>query len=152
MNPHSKPVSDSWDAIRLPSFDRTAFTPGTANDFSGIVIWVPPQVPWTKNLRVPVFGIVQLTQAEVDAMRLRDPHPLRAAILGAMDAKHHDPHVGNVVSDGVLFPAAPGIRIREYFNVELFETTGAPKNPGRYFVFASLGQHTAPVVEVEVTP
>ncbi len=142
---------DGWESVRLPTYEKTTFHPEVSATFRGVKIWTPPKVsPQPNARRVPIFGVVRLDESAFADLGITDRHPLRAVVVGVVTGPHTTPYVGAAVQQAPLFPVPPGPTVTEYFAIDLLEQTGV-SGPGTYFVFASVGQHTAGPLRVEVT-
>ena len=137
--------------ITLPNYEKTSFTPETGPDFVGIKIWAPERISFQSGKRLPLFGVVQLKEKELEAMGVTDRHPLRAVVVGAIAAGVNAPYVGNALLQAPLFftpPSSPCVT--EYFNIDVFEAAGMLRAPGVYFLFASIGPHVSEGLKIEV--
>lgn len=147
---NAAPGTEAWAAMALPSYEKSEFTPEVTADFRGMRIWTPPRIRRTSRTRIPLFGAVQLGDADLAQLGIGDRHPLRAVVVGAVVAGTYAPFVGNAVTQAPLFPAEGADPLREFFAVDLVEAAGVPPGVGKYFVFASVGPFVAEPVTVEV--
>jgi hypothetical protein len=141
---------EAWKAMALPAYEVSEFTPQITTEFRGIKIWAPAKIGRGAQVRIPLFGVVQLGESELAEMGIEDRHPLRAVVVGAVAAGTYAPFVGNAVLQAPLLPAEDGDPVREVFAVDLVEAAGVPPAVGKYFVFASVGPFVAEPVTVEV--
>ena len=142
---------NGWEEIRLPWFDSTPHHPKLADGALGIALWVPERISLERSKnRVPVFGTVRLSAAELKDLAIEDGHPIRAAVLGLVTDGFYDPHVGNVMGQAPLFPPQTGVMVSGQFAVDLFEVVRVKPSRGRYFVFGSVGSWTVGAFPIEV--
>ena len=142
----------SWSEIPLPFYEKSQFTPKISDDFNGIAIWAPEKISLKSNARIPLFGVIQLDESELININIKDRHPLRAAIVGVIIDGSNVPYVGSTVLQAPLFPAEPGPRVREYFSIDIFETTKMFKGQGKIYIFASVAHYTAQNIAIEIVP
>lgn len=138
--------------IALPCYEKTPFTPETGPDFVGIKIWAPERISLKSKKRIPLFGVVQLKENQLEEIGVMDKHPLRAVVVGAVAAGVNTPYVGNALLQAPLFSTPPSSdTVTEYFNVDIFEAAGMLRAPGKYFLFASIGPHVGEALTIDVT-
>ena len=141
----------SWMDVPLPSYESSAFTPKAGPDFIGIKIWAPERISLKTSKHVPLFGIVQFKEEMLNEINVSDRHPVRAVVVGAIVAGVNQPYVGNAVLQAPLFPAPKASPlVTEYFNIDIVESTGMLRAPGKYFLFASIGPFVAEIISIEV--
>jgi len=141
---------DSWLEIPLPFYGKSQFTPELSDGFNGIAIWAPEKISLKTNMRVPLFGVVHLEESELIDINIKDRHPLRAVVVGVIVDGSNVPYVGNAVLQAPMFPADSGVSVREYFSVDIFETTAMLKSQGKIYIFASIAHYTAQTIAIEI--
>ena len=146
-------ASSDWAAQVLPRYEKTAWSPAAAADFTGVAVWLPESVSLAATGgRLPLAGVVRLPRAEWERILPGGESPLLAVVVGAILAGTNTPYAGQAVLQAPLFAPDAGPFVAEYFNVDLRECAGLPHSAGRFFVFASVGPYAAAPRAVTVTP
>lgn len=142
--------------VPLGTFEEHALSPEVPADFRGIRIAAPVEVVLDRGERLPLCGTWQVDARFFNRFRSMD----NEIVVVAVDAARHAPYAANLLEpDFTPAPAhfdesEPGWEetvLTGWFNLDLFEwLEGLPRRPGRYHVFATVGDAASNVVTVEI--
>ena len=146
-----------FERVRWNTFEENACSPELDEAARGLRLAAPERVTSGPDAVLPVAGVYQ-----VGARFLNRFHSMRNEItVVAVDAATHAPRSTNLLEEGFdaepsgFDPADPDlddIVITGYFNLDLFRwIEGLPRAPGRYHVFATVGDVVSNVVTIEVS-
>jgi hypothetical protein len=145
-----------FEAIETGLFEPSALSPVVPDDAETLAIAGPRRISLEIDGRLPICGTYRVGAPRFNLSRSF----LDEIVLVAVDASTHEPRSGNLRSGdmdsepGGFDERDPGFAetlIRGWFNVDLFAIVDLPRRPGRYHVFATVGDLKSAVIVVEVT-
>ena len=149
-------IPSRFERIQWNTFEENACSPAVDEAARGLRLAAPTRVSAGPDAVLPVAGVYQ-----VGARFLNRFRSMRNEItVVAVDAATHVPRSANLLEEGFdaepsgFDPADPDlddIVITGHFNLDLYRwMDGLSRAPGRYHVFATVGDVVSNVVTIEI--
>lgn len=142
--------------IRLDSFEPSACSPSFDDEARGLRVAAPRAVRLGPDAAFPLCGTYRVGGRFLN----RFESMANELVVVAVDARAHRPYATNLLTPGStpmpsgLDESAPGFEaavLTGWFNLDLFRwMEDLPRQPGRYHVFATVGELASNVVTVEL--
>jgi len=151
------PDFSNFTDVSLGSFDEDEnCSPVLQEDFRGLEISVPAKIPIQEEMVFPLCGTYQVDETVL--MRYRSFE--NEIVIVVTDLSNNEPYSGNLLED-TFEPdfvedfepdeEAIDVVVMGWFNVDLYrQVIRLPTHPGRYQVFATIGEMKSNVAVVEL--
>lgn len=149
-------IPSLFERVPGDKFEPSAGSPDVAEDFRGVTLAAPTRVILADGVTFPVCGTYRVSGRFFN----RFSSFVNEIVVVAVDTSTHAPRVMNLLQQGFdpvktgFDPSAPDfeqIVVTGWFNVDLFTwMPSLPRGPGRYTVFATVGDVVSNVVTVEI--
>jgi len=150
------PDLSEFSNVSLGTFDEDVCSPAVDEKFRGLVISAPKKIPLSEDIVFPVCGTYQVDEGELIKYRSFE----NEIVIIVTDMTDNKPYSGNLLENGFEPDILDGFRsddevsnvvVTGWFNVDLYrQISKLPRLPGKYQVFATIGDMKSNVVAVDL--